>query len=101
MNLFEIVKYGVSCREAAELYGVEVNRYSHILDEDRRHNATKFEQEFYSKLEPQAEEPLPGTSTAEQIMNLLSASPDVASELMRLLSAAGAKTAQTPKNVSK
>ena len=27
MNLFEIVKYGVSCREAAELYGVEVNRY--------------------------------------------------------------------------
>ena len=26
MNLFEIVKYGVSCREAAELYGVEVNR---------------------------------------------------------------------------
>lgn len=75
--------------------------YSHILDEDRRHNATKFEQEFYSKLEPQAEEPLPGTSTAEQIMNLLSASPDVASELMRLLSAAGAKTAQTPKNVSK
>ena len=27
MNLFEIVKYGVSCREAAELYGMEVNRY--------------------------------------------------------------------------
>lgn len=26
MNLFEIVKYGVSCREAAEQYGVEVNR---------------------------------------------------------------------------
>ena len=25
MNLFEIVKYGVSCREAAEQYGVEVN----------------------------------------------------------------------------
>ena len=25
MNLFEIVKYGVSCREAAERYGVEVN----------------------------------------------------------------------------
>lgn len=28
MNLFEIVKYGVSCRDAAERYGVEVNRYS-------------------------------------------------------------------------
>ena len=26
MNLFEIVKYGVSCREAAERYGVGVNR---------------------------------------------------------------------------
>ena len=25
MNLFEIVKYGVNCREAAERYGVEVN----------------------------------------------------------------------------
>ena len=31
MNLFEIVKYGVSCREAAELYGVEVNRYGMVL----------------------------------------------------------------------
>jgi len=27
MNLFEIVKYGVSCREAAEQYGIDVNRY--------------------------------------------------------------------------
>lgn len=31
MKLFEIVKYGVSCREAAELYGVEVNRYGMAL----------------------------------------------------------------------
>jgi hypothetical protein len=31
MNLFEIVKYGVDCREAAELYGVEVNRYGMAL----------------------------------------------------------------------
>lgn len=31
MNLFEIVKYGVSCREAAELYGMEVNRYGMAL----------------------------------------------------------------------
>ena len=31
MNLFEIVKYGVSCREAAEQYGVEVNYYSMAL----------------------------------------------------------------------
>ena len=31
MNLFEIVKCGVSCREAAERYGVEVNRYGMAL----------------------------------------------------------------------
>ena len=31
MNLFEIVKYGVSCREAAERYGMEVNRYGMAL----------------------------------------------------------------------
>ena len=31
MKLFEIVKYGVSCREAAERYGVVVNRYSMAL----------------------------------------------------------------------
>ena len=31
MNLFEIVKYGVSCREAAELYGIDVNRHGKAL----------------------------------------------------------------------
>ena len=31
MNLFEIVKYGVSCREAVEQYGVEVNHYGMAL----------------------------------------------------------------------
>ena len=31
MNLFEIVKYGVSCREAAERYGVEVTHYGMAL----------------------------------------------------------------------
>ena len=31
MNLFEIVKYGVSCREAAERYGVEVYHYGMAL----------------------------------------------------------------------
>lgn len=35
MNLFEIVKYGVSCREAAELYGVEVNRYEIVWQKRR------------------------------------------------------------------
>ena len=31
MNLFEIVKYGVNCREAAERYGVAVNHYGMAL----------------------------------------------------------------------
>ena len=31
MNLFEIVKYSVSCREAVERYGVEVNHYGMSL----------------------------------------------------------------------
>ena len=31
MNLFEIVKYSVSCREAAERYSVEVNHYGMSL----------------------------------------------------------------------
>ena len=31
MRIFEIVKYGVSCREAAERYGVEVNHYGMAL----------------------------------------------------------------------
>ena len=31
MNLFEIVKYGVGCREAAERYGVEVNHHGMAL----------------------------------------------------------------------
>ena len=31
MKLFEIVKYGVSCREAAERYGVEINHYGMAL----------------------------------------------------------------------
>ena len=31
MNLFQTVKYGVSCREAAERYGVSVNRQGKVL----------------------------------------------------------------------
>ena len=31
MNCFQNVKYGVSCRKAAERYGVEVNHYGMAL----------------------------------------------------------------------
>lgn len=65
--------------------------YSHILDEDRRHNASKFEQEFYKRLEPKQEtatsEP-PKNTAAEQLMTLLNASPKLAAQLMEMLLAA-------------
>ena len=31
MNLFQNVKYGVNCREAAERYGVSINRQGKAL----------------------------------------------------------------------
>ena len=31
MNCFQNVKYGVSCREAVERYGVEVNHYDALF----------------------------------------------------------------------
>ena len=31
MNLFQNVKYGVNCREAAERYGIAVDRYGKAL----------------------------------------------------------------------
>lgn len=34
MNVFETIKYGVNCREAAERYGMEVSRYG-ILEKDQ------------------------------------------------------------------
>ena len=52
MNLFEIVKYGVSCREAAELYGVEVNRYGMAFINDHgcdRYFAHNQSLQFYER----------------------------------------------------
>ena len=31
LNVFESIKYGVNCREAAERYGVEVSRYGMVI----------------------------------------------------------------------
>lgn len=59
--------------------------YSHILDEDRRHNAEMFEEAFYKKT-PTAQEKKTSTSTdAQQVMELLNASPDLASQLLKML----------------
>ena len=50
MNLFEIVKYGVSCREAAERYGMEVNHYGKALcpfHNDRRPSLYVADDHYY------------------------------------------------------
>ena len=59
--------------------------YSHILDEDRRQNAEMFEDAFYKKT-PTAQKKKTSTSTdAQQVMELLNASPDLASQLLKML----------------
>ena len=59
--------------------------YSHILDEDRRHNSEMFEDAFYKKT-PTAQKKKTSTSTdAQQVMELLNASPDLASQLLKML----------------
>ena len=60
--------------------------YSHIIDEDRRHNATKFEREFYSGYEAPKQN---AADTAEMIISLLKATPEVANELMQMLAKGG------------
>ena len=64
--------------------------YSHILDEDRRHNAEKMERDFYKKAEEKVStEPTakPTNAATEQLMNLLNSSPDLAAQLLQMLTA--------------
>lgn len=64
--------------------------YSHILDEDRRHNAEKMERDFYKKAEDKpATEPKakPTNAATEQLVNLLNASPELAAQLLQMLTA--------------
>lgn len=64
--------------------------YSHILDEDRRHNAEKMERDFYKKAENQslaAPEAKPSNAATEQLVNLLNASPELAAQLLQMLTA--------------
>lgn len=59
--------------------------YSHILDEDRRRNAEMFEEAFYQKQAPtQTPKAIPSTD-AQQVMELLTASPELASQLLKAL----------------
>ena len=64
--------------------------YSHILDEDRRYNAEKMERDFYKKAEEKVStEPTakPTNAATEQLMNLLNSSPDLAAQLLQMLTA--------------
>ena len=64
--------------------------YSHILDEDRRHNAEKMERDFYKKAEdkfPREPEAKPENTATEQLVNLLNSSPELTAQLLQMLTA--------------
>ena len=66
--------------------------YSHILDEDRRNNAERFEEAFYNRKqeEPFEQKPnLPPAITAEaaKVLELLGQKPELAAGLLQLLNA--------------
>ena len=69
--------------------------YAHILDEDRKINAQKFESAFYAKPDLRAvrppeepKEPAPATLDLEALVEQLRQSPELANTLAALLSAA-------------
>ena len=70
--------------------------YAHILDEDRKVNAQKFETTFYSNpdlhdVRPPAEpkEPAPATLDLASLVEQLQKSPELASALAALIAAQG------------
>lgn len=67
--------------------------YSHILDEDRRQNASRFEQEFYhtkdSKSIAQSKPTVldtPKQEEVQKVMELLANSPELTAQLLQMLS---------------
>lgn len=85
--------------------------YSHILDEDRKNNAAKFEEAFYRKNDPskltdndsplaavlpfeapQKKEPTADSSDASKLIELLKNSPELAAELLRMVSQSNGST---------
>lgn len=68
--------------------------YAHILDEDRKVNAQRFEEAFYAncdlrKITPPGEKKL--TPEVTNIVQLLQDSPELTSMLSNLIAQAGAK----------
>ncbi len=67
--------------------------YSHILDEDRRNNATKFEEAFYTPNESKPKKAeTPVSAETAKVMELLNNAPELASQLLQLLTTATTKT---------
>jgi len=68
--------------------------YAHILDEDRKINAQKFESAFYANPDlrsvrpPQKKEPVPATLDLETLVEQLRKSPELANTLAALLASA-------------
>jgi hypothetical protein len=69
--------------------------YSHILDEDRRNNAARFEEAFYQpdKVSPEQPTAQSKNEDAAKVMELLDKTPELAAQLLQLLSMAATQTA--------
>ena len=70
--------------------------YSHILDEDRRLNAEKFEKVFYQHQKPvettderESVQPAAATNDVAKVLELLNKSPELTSQLLQLLGGMG------------
>lgn len=70
--------------------------YSHILDEDRRLNADKFEKVFYQHQtpaeetdEPENVQPAAASNDVAKVLELLNKSPELTSQLLQLLGGMG------------
>ena len=89
--LFTDARYRNISTDAKVLYGTMVTEvYSHILDDDRQHNAELFEETFYSGKTEDKKGAAPGgvgqSSDMEAIMRILK-NPEAAKLLKTLLSA--------------
>ena len=69
--------------------------YSHILDEDRRNNATRFEEAFYQldKTPEKQQSTQSKNEDAAKVMELLNKTPELAAQMLQLLSVAATQTA--------
>lgn len=70
--------------------------YSHILDEDRRLNADKFEKVFYrhqtveaETKQSEVEQPAAATNEVAKVLELLNRSPELTAQLLQLLGGVG------------